>query len=106
VMTLIGSVVVLMVAAMAAGPVSAETATGVGIENFTFTPAVVTVEAGTTVTWTNRDEELHTVTSSAGIFRSGGLAHDEQFSQVLARPGRYEYFCALHPHMKATVIVK
>lgn len=76
------------------------------IGDFKFTPPILTVRMGTTVTWTNRDEETHTVTSATGAFGSTGLSHEETFAQTFTRPGTYQYFCALHPHMKATVVVK
>src|SRR5712691_2785686 len=47
------------------------------IHHFKFSPATVTVAPGTTVRWVNRDEETHTVTSSAGLFASAGLDTDE-----------------------------
>src|SRR5215475_7361396 len=76
------------------------------ITEFTFTPPVLTVPVGTTVTWVNRDEEPHTVTSTTGGFGSAGLANEETFAQQFTHPGTYTYFCALHPHMRATVVVK
>jgi plastocyanin len=84
----------------------ATTAVAVGIREFTFAPAVLTVAPGTTVVWTNHDEEPHTVTSPTGAFRSAGLSHDETFTQTFTQPGRYRYFCQLHPHMKAMVVVR
>lgn len=99
-------VVGLTLAATTAGPVWAARSAVVDIEEFRFTPATLTVPVGTAVTWTNHDEEVHTVTSATGRFRSTGLGREETFARNFMRPGRYEYFCALHPHMKATVIVK
>ena len=96
----------VVAAAFTGGHARAEDPSSVAIEDFVFSPRVLTVPAGTTVTWTNRDEETHTITAVGGTFGSGGLAHDEHFAQAFPRPGRYEYFCALHPHMKATVIVR
>lgn len=91
---------------LTAGHASAESAAAVSIKEFAFTPPVLTVPVGTTVTWRNDDEEPHTITSTNGAFGSSGLSQHEAFSQTFSRPGRYEYFCALHPHMKATVIVR
>lgn len=99
-------VVGLTLAAATAGPVWAARSAAVDIQEFRFTPATLTVPVGTTVTWTNHDEEAHTVTSATGTFRSAGLGNEETFARTFTRPGRYEYFCALHPHMNATVIVK
>ena len=78
----------------------------VGIKEFKFAPAALEVPRGTTVTWVNHDEETHTITSTTGAFASRGLGNDETFAQTFTRPGAYEYFCALHPKMRATVIVK
>jgi len=84
----------------AAGPASVE------IKDFTYGPSVLTVPAGAQVTWTNHDEESHTITSATGAFGSAGLSHDETFTQTFARPGTYAYFCALHPQMRATIVVR
>jgi len=101
--------------ALGAGPASATRGAGsppdarptaIGIKEFKFSPAVMTVPAGTTVTWVNHDEEPHTITSATGTFTSRGLSLEEKFSQTFARAGRYDYFCALHPMMKATVVVQ
>jgi plastocyanin len=96
----------LALAALMAARASASSPVAVGIKEFTFAPATLTVPVDTTVTWTNHDEETHTVTSATGAFRSAGLGNEDTFSQTFAHPGTYQYFCALHPHMKATVIVK
>ena len=69
-------------------------------------PSTLTVPAGTTVTWVNHDAEIHTVTSPAGAFASPALETDDTFSFTFNAPGTYDYFCALHPHMKSTVVVK
>jgi plastocyanin len=80
--------------------------TRIGIEHFAFLPSALTVQAGTKVTWINRDEEIHTVTSAAGAFASPALEKGETFSYTFAAPGAYSYFCALHPHMKSTITVQ
>jgi len=63
------------------------------------------VKAGTTVTWTNRDDDAHTVTSVANTFRSPGLDTGETFSYTFTRAGTFEYFCTLHPLMTGKVVV-
>jgi plastocyanin len=77
----------------------------VKISNFTFDPPVVTIKAGTTVTWTNADDIPHVVAEKDGKFRSGALDTDESFSQSFATAGTVEYFCAIHPHMTGKIIV-
>jgi plastocyanin len=78
----------------------------IGIKEFKYAPSRLTVPVGTTVTWVNQDEEPHTVMSTTGAFSSPGLVNDDTFAQTFTKPGTYEYFCAIHPYMKATVVVK
>jgi plastocyanin len=84
------------------GPASAE----VKIDNFSFGPAAVTVAAGTTVTWTNRDDIPHTVVSDDKVFKSKVLDTDEKFAYTFIKPGTYPYFCSVHPKMTGKVIVE
>ena len=76
------------------------------IENFHFVPETLEVAAGTTVTWVNQDEEIHSITSGAGLFTSPGLDGSQQFSYRFERAGTYVYRCALHPQMNGTVVVR
>jgi plastocyanin len=79
------------------------------IDNFAFTPAEITVAAGTKVTWTNRDDIPHTIVDAATerrAFKSPPLDTDEAYSYVFATPGTYRYFCSLHSHMQGSVIVR
>jgi len=82
-------------------------AAAIAIDNFAFTPASLTVPAGTKVTWTNHDDIPHTATSAdpPQLFHSGPLDTDDSFSFTFDKPGTYTYFCALHPHMQGTVVV-
>ncbi|MFQ5920525.1 MAG: plastocyanin/azurin family copper-binding protein [Nitrososphaerales archaeon] len=79
-----------------------------------FAPAEITVSAGTTVVWTNKDVVGHTVTSgnpsdaeTGTIFDSGFplMKQGEQFEHAFDTPGAYEYFCLVHPHMVGKVTV-
>jgi len=78
------------------------------IENFAYVPSEVTITPGTKVTWINKDEAPHTATSTdtPQKFNSGGLDTDDKFSFVFNEKGDYQYFCTLHPHMKAQIKVK
>ena len=78
----------------------------VKIDNFSFGPATVTVPAGTTVTWTNRDDIPHTVVSDDKVFKSKVMDTDEKFSFTFAKPGTYTYFCSVHPKMTGKVVVQ
>jgi len=78
----------------------------VRIDNFTFAPAEITVAAGTAVTWSNEDDIPHTVAATSGAFRSTVMDTEQHYTFTFTKPGTYEYFCALHPHMQGKVIVK
>ena len=78
----------------------------VGIDNFTFNPQKLTVKAGTTVIWTNKDDIPHNIVSSAQKFKSKPLDTDETYTSTFAEPGTYEYFCGLHPKMVGKIVVE
>src|SRR6202521_2380595 len=80
--------------------------TEVKIDNFSFGPATLTVAAGTTVTWINRDDIPHTVVSTDKVFKSKALDTDEKFSFTFTKPGTYGYFCSIHPKMTGKVVVE
>lgn len=80
--------------------------TTITIKSFMFNPMNATVAAGDTVTWKNLDEEPHTVASSEGLFRSGGLDTNATFSFHFDKPGTYKYTCSIHPQMTGIVTVK
>ena len=77
----------------------------ISIDNFSFTPAQLTIPAGSRVVWINRDDAPHTVVSDTRIFSSKALDTDDRFEHVFTTPGTYPYFCSIHPHMTAQVIV-
>ena len=88
------------------GQQNAPAGTEVKIDNFSFGPETLKVSAGTTVTWTNRDDIPHTVVSTTGAFKSKVLDTDEKFSFTFSKPGSYPYFCSIHPKMTGKVVVQ
>ena len=78
---------------------------GVAIRNFSFTQQTLTVAAGTTVTWTNRDSSVHTVTANDRSFDSGHLAQGGSFRHTFRAPGTYGYHCDIHQYMTGSVVV-
>jgi plastocyanin len=77
------------------------------IDNFSFGPMTLTVAAGTTVTWINNDDVPHTVVSDdKTTFKSKALDTGEKFSYTFTKPGKYPYFCSVHPKMMAEVVVQ
>jgi plastocyanin len=78
----------------------------VSIENFSFSPATITVKKGTTVTWTNNDTTAHTVTADSGnAFDSGTMEQGKTFSHTFNSTGTFKYHCTLHSDMHGTVTV-
>jgi amicyanin len=89
-------------------PTQAAGGQAVKIDNFTFDPPTLTVAVGTKVTWTNRDDVPHTVTSTRKprLLDSPTLDTDDSFTHVFTAPGTYEYYCTVHPKMTGKIIVK
>lgn len=93
----ISAAIVLLIAAPAL-------ATDIIIEGFAFTPADLTVAAGTTVRWTNLDSSEHTATSQtgpgtlipSGVFDSGLLSLNQSYQFTFTQPGTYHYYCQPH----------
>jgi plastocyanin len=79
----------------------------VQIKTFAFSPKTITVARGSTVTWSNRDEILHTVTSDATPHTFNGEldGRGKTFAHRFERVGRFAYHCERHPGMHGTVVV-
>ena len=80
----------------------------VHIDNFSFVPKELSVPKGTVVVWVNRDDIPHTVTriGAPESFASAALDTDEKFARRFDHPGRFAYFCSLHPHMQGVIVVR
>lgn len=68
-----------------------------------FSPATLTVSPGTKVTWTNKDGNLHTVTS--GLF-DAYLAYGQSFSYTFTERGIFTIYCKPHEEMSGKIIVE
>jgi plastocyanin len=77
----------------------------VSIKNFAFAPGTITVKVGTTVTWTNDDQDPHTVTAMNRSFSSQPMNTGDTYRYTFTKPGSYDYLCTIHPFMTATVVV-
>lgn len=87
--------------AAAAAPAGAMAVT---IGNFAFVPPTLTVKVGTTVTWTNKDEEPHTVVG--GGMKSPVLGNaGSTYSHTFTTAGTFAYNCSIHPFMHGMVTV-
>ncbi len=84
---------------------------GCDIEDVCYIPSTIVVEKGKSVTWLNEDSSFHSVTSGfypepSGLFDSGHLDPYQSYTLSFDKYGVYDYFCTLHPWMKAQVIVE
>jgi plastocyanin len=87
------------------GPNASPVATNsVSIANFAFSPAVITVKVGTAVTWTNMDQDAHTV-AMKGAPVSQALQSADTFARTFDQAGSFSYICSIHPLMRGMVIV-
>ena len=102
-----GSALAVVMAALVA---SAEPIPAIDVQLFQFQPGAVVVPSGTTVTWTNRDDIEHTVTSGDPEHRTSrfdlrlsgrGASTTVRFRE----PGVYPYFCDRHPSMRGEIRV-
>ncbi len=78
----------------------------VTIADFSFGPATVTVDVGDSVTWTNRDDVVHTATGSSGGFDTGDIEPGSSGGATFDQAGSFSYICKPHPFMKGTVVVR
>ena len=80
-------------------------ANAIGITNFAFVPATLTVPVGATVTWTNHDGEPHRIAASDGSFHSPAMDTNATYSSTFPTAGTFDYICSIHPFMHGTVVV-
>ncbi len=78
----------------------------VEMRGFEFFPAKLNVNAGTELTWVNRDNVPHNAIAEGGAFATGNVNGGNSESVVLDRPGTYRYVCTFHPGMEATLTVR
>ena len=81
------------------------------MQNIAFSPASMTVAVGTTVKWTNKDNTTHNVISgtpgnSSGLFNSGDLSMNGEFTFTFNQAGTFPYFCSHHAGMTGTILVQ
>jgi len=91
-------------AAATAGPRT--TTHTVVIDSLRFDPQVLTVKAGDTIVWVNRDPFPHTVTAEGKSFDSHEIAPGQSWKYTARKAGEFAYACMLHPTMKATLRVE
>jgi plastocyanin len=78
----------------------------VDVRQLAFAPNLVTIGAGGSVAWTNRDELPHTVTADDGTWDSGPIAPGVTWRRTFDLPGSYRYHCTPHPFMRGVIVVR
>jgi plastocyanin len=79
-------------------------AVSVSIRDPDFSPSVIQIEVGTTVTWLNAaSNETHTATGAA--FNTGDIAPGQSASVIFNTPGTYHYSCSIHPEKTGVIVV-
>ena len=77
----------------------------VSISSTGFSPATITVTSGATVTWTNKDTTVHTVTTMDGSINSGDIAAGSSFTQTFATEGTFNYYDTHNTAMTGVLVV-
>lgn len=91
----------------ASKPVSVPKTWAITIMNFAFSPDMLTIKVGDSVTWTNQDSVTHQIISDSGAeLSSDPLAKNTEYSRTFNVAGTYTYHCAIHPSMKGTIVVQ
>ena len=85
---------------------AAHTLDAVTIKGFKYLPPILTVKVGDTVEWKNADIVSHTVTAVNKSFDSGVILSGGAWKLVAKKRGHFNYFCILHPNMKAKLVVQ
>ncbi|MGE3858969.1 MAG: plastocyanin/azurin family copper-binding protein [Nitrososphaeraceae archaeon] len=70
-----------------------------------YVPDEISVSVGTSVTWTNDDATIHTVTDRGGSFDSSIIAPSVIWENTFDTVGEFDYYCTLHPFMTGKVTV-
>jgi plastocyanin len=76
------------------------------ITGMQYTPATLTIKAGDTVVWVNKDIVAHTATSTAAAFNSHMIPPEKSWKMVFKTKGNYPYTCSYHPTMKGSLTVQ
>jgi plastocyanin len=77
----------------------------VTIDASSFSPATLTVKAGDTIRWVNKDILAHTATANAGGFDSKVIQPGKSWTFVARKKGEFPYTCAFHP-MNGKLVVQ
>lgn len=105
VLTILLGVAVMTLGGARPSPDAAAGGGSVTITESGYSPATVTIKAGESVTWVNRDSRDHTAIARDNSFDSGNIRSGESFTSTFKKPGRYPYGCRYHPRMAGMIVV-
>jgi plastocyanin len=100
----VGTACALSAAAFVSQGFAQDQALSVAVKDYWFEPTYETVAVGSTVRWTNGDDESHTVTNDLGMFDQE-IWPGESWSYTFTQPGVYFYFCLPHDWMIGEITV-
>jgi plastocyanin len=100
------ALVILAAVPVGASPAAAAVTKTVKIYGSTFSPRSVTITAGDTIKWVNKDNDNHQVYADNGSFVSAILKPSRSFSFTFKAAGTYTYKDELHPKIRGTIVVK
>jgi len=89
-----------------AGAANVANATHAEMRTMVFGPKRIEIPVGGTVTWTNNDPLVHTITADDGSWDSGPIEPGKTWSRTFTQPGEYAYHCTPHPFMRALIVVR
>lgn len=75
------------------------------IQNSAFVPATLTVTKNSSVTWTNDDNTVHTVTAADGSFSSGDIAVGTSYTRTFTTAGTINYYDTYNKDIKGALVV-
>ncbi|MBA4180572.1 MAG: hypothetical protein C0506_08300 [Anaerolinea sp.] len=78
----------------------------IAIEDFAYSPGNLQIPVGGTVTWTNRDSAPHSATDTGRAWDTGVLGRGKSATLTFPTAGTFDYFCTIHPNMKARLVVQ
>ena len=99
-----GALALSLAATLAGAQPASAARTRVRIVDNAFEPKRKAIPQGSRVTWTNRGDTAHTVTSNTGKFDSGTLDPGESFTKRFNRTGVFKYHCEIHPEMTGKIL--
>ena len=97
--------VILILGAVAVSGCTSQSSNTITITNSSFNPSMLTIKAGTTVTWINKANGTMDVTSDNGIFSSGNLSTGQSFNYTFDNTGTFQYHSSINPSMTGQILV-